>query len=491
MHNHRTFGKEQDMERNRSTTETSAALPFAAGLFAALLLVAALLGCNSPVDPIVEDPVPEKPTPQSPAPAAPAPDPWAIVKSWQSFESLEAMDTFLAAASDNTPETPYGIRLSAGVDVADFAVGIEPADDKLGNLFAAFQGKYVALDLSQCTGTEIADSTLKPVRGNNLVLLKLPDGLTKLGNYSFYNNNVAPFASFLVSVTFPVGLESIGDYAFYHCFALVSAHFPQGLKTIGANAFDCTALVSVELPEGIEEIKEYAFAFCYTLETVTLPAGLITIGQQAFTGDSLLRSIHLPHTLTSIGLRAFEQCKNITFTAAPAGGFEARENGKVLVKKDGSEIIAAPSLAGDVVLSGYDSVAAYAFYGNTKTTGISFGEGLVSVGDYAFYGNTQITGLSFGEGLVSVEALAFESCNALETLDFPSTLTRFEAKFNSTVHKKLTSVTIRADTPPTRTANASKVTGLIYYVPAEAVDAYKSASYWSYAASNIQAIPED
>ena len=53
------------------------------------------------------------------------------------------------------------------------------------------------------------------------------------------------------------------------------------------------------------------------------------------------------------------------------------------------------------------------------------------------------------------------------------------------------SLTIQAETPPT--ISNSTITGLkadcIIYVPAEAVDAYKAAQYWSARAAYIQAMP--
>ena len=55
---------------------------------------------------------------------------------------------------------------------------------------------------------------------------------------------------------------------------------------------------------------------------------------------------------------------------------------------------------------------------------------------------------------------------------------------------RLTSVTIKATTPPTLTSGAFNDTNNCpIYVPAESVDAYKTATNWSAYADRIQAIP--
>ncbi|MGN0185078.1 MAG: leucine-rich repeat domain-containing protein, partial [Aristaeellaceae bacterium] len=75
----------------------------------------------------------------------------------------------------------------------------------------------------------------------------------------------------LTSITLPDGLTSIGDYAFYDCDALTSITLPDGLTSIGDYAFyDCDALTSITLPDGLTSIGKYAFAGWYK-PTLTVP----------------------------------------------------------------------------------------------------------------------------------------------------------------------------------------------------------------------------
>ena len=159
------------MSIKKKTTITKTLSPVAA---LALALALVFAGCENPASPAPEPPV------EGPLNLDPGVDPWSIVEEWHEFDSLADMSAFLAAAPVNRVfNPPYGIRLSDQVDVADFAAGAGTSFDALGNLFAAFNNRYVALDLSACTGTRIED-TLNLLRGtevSRLVLLVLPEGL--------------------------------------------------------------------------------------------------------------------------------------------------------------------------------------------------------------------------------------------------------------------------------------------------------------------------
>jgi hypothetical protein len=67
------------------------------------------------------------------------------------FTSLEALQTYLTALPENTPDTPYLITLNMNIS------GLSQEGDSLGALFAALSGRYVSLDLQDCAvGEETA-----------------------------------------------------------------------------------------------------------------------------------------------------------------------------------------------------------------------------------------------------------------------------------------------------------------------------------------------
>ena len=62
--------------------------------------------------------------------------------------------------------------------------------------------------------------------GDRIKSLTIASGITKIGNYAFYD------CSGLTSITLPEGLTSIGSLAFFECTGLTSVAFPDGLTSI-------------------------------------------------------------------------------------------------------------------------------------------------------------------------------------------------------------------------------------------------------------------
>ena len=217
----------------------------------ALTLVFAVTGCENPAGPgtedppVNQDPINQDPITQDPITEGPPPetDPdvlfWDALTTWHSFDTLADMGAFLETAAANTAATPYAIKLGAEVDIADFSKGPGASNDKLGYLFEAFHGKYVALDLSACAADIIENNNAAATNGrtdpDKLVGIILPESLEKIGNYIFYDDIAAGPASSLVSVILPAGLTQIGSYAF-HGAALRTISLPASIIKLGLMA---------------------------------------------------------------------------------------------------------------------------------------------------------------------------------------------------------------------------------------------------------------
>ena len=93
---------------------------------------------------------------------------------------------------------------------------------------------------------------------------KIPEGVTSIGSYAFYE------CSSLTSVTIPDSVTSIGAEAFNHCSGLTSVTIGNSVTSIGYEAFyDCSSLTSVTIPNSVTIIGGYAFSDCSELTTIS------------------------------------------------------------------------------------------------------------------------------------------------------------------------------------------------------------------------------
>ena len=133
------------------------------------------------------------------------------------------------------------------------------------------------------------------------------------------------------------------------------------------------------------------------------------------------------------------------------------------------------------------SIGDYAFYGCSKLTSVTIGNGVTIIGNYAFYGCSKLTSVDIPNSVTSIGSFAFNGCSSLKSVTISDSVTGI-GRYAFQVCVSLTSVTVNATTPPTLGTSAFESTNNCpIYVPAESVDAYKTA--WSTYADRIQAIP--
>lgn len=112
---------------------------------------------------------------------------------------------------------------------------------------------------------------------------------------------------------------------------------------------------------------------------------------------------------------------------------------------------------------------------------------VTSIGEKAFVQNHSIPYISIEEGVTSIGMYAFTSCYALCVV-LPSTIA--ELGYNAFASSHLTTVVIKAETPPSLSSSFDDVNSLAHiYVPAESVEDYKAADGWITYADIIEAIP--
>ena len=286
-----------------------------------------------------------------------------------------------------------------------------------------------------------------------LETVKLPQGITALGEIAFYG------CLALTTVTLPETLTSIGNRAFNSCYALTSIGLPDKVTSIGSYAFTgCKVLTSIDLPDGLTSIENYTFYNCTALKSITLPKELTTIGNDAFRNCTSLTSIDLPDKVTTIGGYAFNSCSALESIDLP---------------------------------DGLKSIGNYAFMDCEALTSITLPEGVTSIGNGTFANCTSLTSIDLPDGVTTIGYSAFYNCSALESIDLPDGVTTIGDSAFQNCCTSLTTVTCQATGVPNLGVDAFKDCSKLanIYVPAGSVDDYKAATGWSEYENIIQAIP--
>ena len=290
--------------------------------------------------------------------------------------------------------------------------------------------------------TKIGDSAF--VFCSSLTSITIPDSVTSIGNEAFRG------CSSLASITIPEGVTSIGDNAFYNCSSLESITIPQSVTSIGNSAFaDCSSLTSITIPEGVTSIGDYAFWGCSSLASITIPEGVTSIGKGAFSGCSSLASVTIPDSVTSIGNHAFHSCTSLASVTLP---------------------------------DSVTSIGVGAFSACTSLASITIPEGVTSIGEGTFSGCSSLASVTIPEGVTSIDSWAFEKCSSLVSITIPEEVT-WVGSSAFTDCTSLASVYCKPKTPPTTNVSQppfdNNASGRKIYVPAESVEAYKTAEWWS------------
>lgn len=144
---------------------------------------------------------------------------------------------------------------------------------------------------------DYSKSTL-PWRAELVHDVKLPEGMTYLGNNAFNGSKI-------IGAYLPSTLKEIGKSAFANCGKMKTAVLPYGLVKIGDNAFrGCKSLVTMQIPSSVRSIGESAFADCKKITGIGIPLNVEEVGLDVFKGCEALTSLtSLPELIT------FENCR--------------------------------------------------------------------------------------------------------------------------------------------------------------------------------------
>lgn len=253
--------------------------------------------------------------------------------------------------------------------------------------------------------------------------LTLPEGVTTIGDFAFYNNNK-------ISMIVANSVTDIGQYAFgrgtlvsNQQVALTRAIFNE-LLSIQSNAFyDNNKISDVTMPK-VRTIEQSAFYQCSNLELSALPNTIETIGSSAFYKCTKLAIDQIPTSIKSIGAGAFQYCNGITDLTISAIPITA--NATVI---GGSAFRYLQNLEELDLTLGSGNETYVASYGNnlfancTKLRKVIIRvSGKHSRQANMFDGCSALTDVTLPEGWQTVFINEFNNCTSLEEIELPSTI---------------------------------------------------------------------
>ena len=214
--------------------------------------------------------------------------------------------------------------------------------------------------------------------------------------------------------------------------------FDGPVTKIGYTAFSrCNTLQTIVIPDSVTSIGSYAFSYCTSLTTITIPDSVTSIGSSAFFSCESLTSITIPNSVTRIDTTTFENCRSLTTITIP------------------------------------DSVT--------------------SIGQAAFHHCTSLTTITIPNSVTRIDIGVFGSCTSLISITIPFSVRDIEYNAFKDCNQ-LSEVIVNAVTPPelypeqyTGIYNQfeNNAPGRLIKVPAESLQAYKTATGWSNYADSI------
>ena len=253
---------------------------------------------------------------------------------------------------------------------------------------------------------------------------------------------------------------------------------------------------SVTISEDITYIGDYAFVYCYHLTSIELPSNITSIGDNAFLYCIKLVEVY---NLTLLDLSpSSELYTGIGLSNAVI--HTSKEEESIIETLNGYQFVCLDDIyyllgyigkETDLILpttfnykeAEVDEYEIYmgAFYEIESLSGIEIPSSVIGIGEAAFGHCTALTSVKFEESgkLTIVGVGAFMNCSALTNIEFPSSVTSIGelAFYRCTA---LTSITMLPEEPASIGEYLFQFASVeAIYVPASAVDTYKSHEDWA------------
>jgi len=140
---------------------------------------------------------------------------------------------------------------------------------------------------------------------------------TTSNNEETVNSPWFAYKHWIYKIIIGEGITAIGNHAFRGIVNCIELSLPTTLTEIGASAFNGCNFEAIQIPDGVTSIGERAFANCKRLKTITIPDNVTSIGEAAFYNCTALYYIKLSNKLEKISEYMFWNCTSLSSITVP------------------------------------------------------------------------------------------------------------------------------------------------------------------------------
>ena len=285
--------------------------------------------------------------------------------------------------------------------------------------------------------------------------IEVPNTVTKIENYAFYNCDNLEIITIGDSVT-DIEIEEV---SFYNCSKLKSIDvsnnntvyssidgilynkeqtrlvkvpkavgkvlMPATIETIGNYAYNnCTNLSDIIIRDGVKTIESYAFNNCSNLRSITIPNSVTRIESCAFNNCNNLTNVIIGNGVNYIDNDVFNNCTNLNSINVSEDNNSYSSQKGILYNKDQTAIIKVPRKISSLeILNTVTSIADYAFYNCSNLTSITIPETVTTIGDYAFYNCDALTNIIIPDNVTNLGDYVFYDCYRLANVTIGNSVT--------------------------------------------------------------------
>lgn len=279
-------------------------------------------------------------------------------------------------------------------------------------------------------------ATMAFARSDNLKKVILPEGITRIERYAF-------FESGLYEIAIPETVTALEPGTFFSCNSLAKLVIPASVTTFGASLLsnvEGTVIYGEEGSAAQSWAAENGYVFrnmnaewdksgTYgdNIEWYLSEDGVLTIdGAGAMENlaqvpwsdsASMIRTVVFSDDITSVAQNAFESCQNLTSVSLP-------EN---LISIGNSAFIGCSSLTEIKLPDQLQSIGNCAFLGCIKLATIDLPDSLSKIGSDAFYNCRSIVSIVIPDGITGITSNTFSFCDNLENVVLPESITELES----------------------------------------------------------------